>query len=112
MDKKAVVHIHNGVSRFDARYWMLGAGALGRLRGMVWGMKTRVVNLHFYINLVLYIYSQRFFRFFNLFSKKIILMCREVVYNRDTGSVMCKMKKADSLYRKLVINSRKSKLLA
>ena len=24
-------------SKFDARYWMLGAGALGRLRGMVWG---------------------------------------------------------------------------
>ena len=24
-------------SRFDARYWMLGAGALGRLRGMIWG---------------------------------------------------------------------------
>ena len=24
-------------SRFDARYWMLGAGALGRLRGLVWG---------------------------------------------------------------------------
>ena len=24
-------------SRFDARYWMLEAGALGRLRGMVWG---------------------------------------------------------------------------
>ena len=23
-------------SRFDARYWMLGAGAVGRLRGMVW----------------------------------------------------------------------------
>ena len=23
--------------RFDARYWMLGAGALGRPRGMVWG---------------------------------------------------------------------------
>ena len=25
------------LSRFDARYWMLGAGALGRPRGMVWG---------------------------------------------------------------------------
>ena len=25
------------ISRFDARYWMLGAGALGRPRGMVWG---------------------------------------------------------------------------
>ena len=25
------------VFRFDARYWMLGAGALGRPRGMVWG---------------------------------------------------------------------------
>ena len=24
-------------SRFDARYWMLGAGALGWPRGMVWG---------------------------------------------------------------------------
>ena len=24
-------------SRFNARYWMLGAGALGRPRGMVWG---------------------------------------------------------------------------
>ena len=24
-------------SRFDARYWMLGAGALGRTGGMVWG---------------------------------------------------------------------------
>ena len=26
-------------SRFDARYWMLGAGALERPRGMVWGGK-------------------------------------------------------------------------
>ena len=25
------------VARFDARYWMLGAGALGRPRGRVWG---------------------------------------------------------------------------
>ena len=24
-------------SRFDAQYWMLGAGALGRPRGRVWG---------------------------------------------------------------------------
>ena len=24
-------------SRFDAQYWVLGAGALGRPRGMVWG---------------------------------------------------------------------------
>ena len=24
-------------SRFDAQYWMFGAGALGRPRGMVWG---------------------------------------------------------------------------
>ena len=24
-------------SRFDAQYWMLGDGALGRPRGMVWG---------------------------------------------------------------------------
>ena len=24
-------------SRFDARYWMLAAGAMGRPRGMIWG---------------------------------------------------------------------------
>ena len=27
-------------SRFDARYWMLGAGVLGRPRGMVWGGRS------------------------------------------------------------------------
>jgi len=27
--------------RFDARYWMLGAGALGRPRGMVWGGRCK-----------------------------------------------------------------------
>ena len=26
-------------SRFDARYWMLGVGALGRPRGRVWGWR-------------------------------------------------------------------------
>ena len=26
-------------SKFDARYWMLGAGALGRPRGRVWGRR-------------------------------------------------------------------------
>ena len=31
-------------SRFDARYWMLGAGALGRPRGMVWGGKRKEVS--------------------------------------------------------------------
>ena len=46
-------------SRFDARYWMLGAGALGRPRGMVWGGRreegsgwgTHVClwRIHFYI---------------------------------------------------------------
>ena len=29
-------------SRFDALYWMLGAGALGRTRGMVWGGRWEV----------------------------------------------------------------------
>ena len=29
-------------SRFNARYWMLGAGALGRPRGMVWGGRWEV----------------------------------------------------------------------
>ena len=27
-------------SRFNTQYWMLGAGALGRPRGMVWGGRT------------------------------------------------------------------------
>ena len=32
-----IIYETSGQSRFDARYWMLGAGALGRPRGMLWG---------------------------------------------------------------------------
>ena len=32
-----IVYEMSRQSRFNARYWMLGAGALGRPRGMVWG---------------------------------------------------------------------------
>ena len=32
-----IIHEMSHPSRFDARYWRLGAGALGRPRGMVWG---------------------------------------------------------------------------
>ena len=35
-------------SRFDARYWMLGAGALGRPRGMVWGGRRVQDGEHVY----------------------------------------------------------------
>jgi len=44
-------------SRFDAQYWMLGAGALGRPRGMVqggkrekgsgWGTRVYLRQIHF-----------------------------------------------------------------
>ena len=32
-----IIYEMNHQSRFDARYWMLGAGTLGLHRGMVWG---------------------------------------------------------------------------
>ena len=32
-----IIYETNRQSRFNAWYWMLGAGALGRPRGMVWG---------------------------------------------------------------------------
>ena len=32
-----IIYERSCQSRFDARYWMLGAGALGRPRGMEWG---------------------------------------------------------------------------
>jgi len=35
-------------SRFDARYWMLGAGALGRPRGRVWGGRRVQDEEHMY----------------------------------------------------------------
>ena len=46
-------------STFDARYWMLGAGALGRTRGMVWrgrreggsGWGTRVCLWQIYFDI-------------------------------------------------------------
>ena len=31
-----IIYEMSCLSRFDARHWMLGAGALGRPRGMVW----------------------------------------------------------------------------
>ena len=35
-------------SRFDARYWVLGAGALRRPRGMVWGGRRVQDREHMY----------------------------------------------------------------
>ena len=35
-------------SRFDAQYWMLGAGALERLREMVWGGRRVQDGEHVY----------------------------------------------------------------
>ena len=35
--KNTLMYETSRQSRFDARYWMLGAGALGRPRGRVWG---------------------------------------------------------------------------
>ena len=32
-----IIHEMSHQSRFDEWFWMLGAGALGQLRGMVWG---------------------------------------------------------------------------
>ena len=32
-----IIYETNRQSRFDARYWMLGASTLGRPRGMAWG---------------------------------------------------------------------------
>ena len=42
MDRGAWRAIVSCQSRFDAQYWMLGAGALGRPRGMVSGGGTRI----------------------------------------------------------------------
>ena len=35
--KTDIIYRTSRQSRFNARYWMLGAGALGQPRGMVWG---------------------------------------------------------------------------
>ena len=35
-------------SRFDARYWMLGAGARGQPRGMLWGGRRVQDGEHMY----------------------------------------------------------------
>ena len=34
-----IIYEMNRQSKFDAGYWLLGAGALGRPRGMIWGGK-------------------------------------------------------------------------
>ena len=47
--KHVKYHVRNECqSRFDARYWMLGASALGRPRGMVWGGRRVQDGEHMY----------------------------------------------------------------
>ena len=51
-----IIYETNHQSRFDAQYWMLGAGALGRPRGMVqggnreegsgWGTRVYLWQIH------------------------------------------------------------------
>ena len=43
-----VIYEMSRQSRFDARYWMLGAGALGRPRGMVRGGRRVQDGEHVY----------------------------------------------------------------
>ena len=43
-----IVYEMSHQSRFDARYWMLGAGALGRPRGMVRGGRRVQDGEHMY----------------------------------------------------------------
>ena len=43
-----VEFLKSQVSRFNARYWMLGAGALGQPRGMEWGGRTVQDGEHMY----------------------------------------------------------------
>jgi len=43
-----IIYEMNRQSRFDARYWMLGAGALGQPRGMVRGERRVQDGEHMY----------------------------------------------------------------
>ena len=43
-----IIYETSSQSRFDARYWMLGAGVLGRPRGMVWGGRRVQDGEHMY----------------------------------------------------------------
>ena len=48
-------------SRFDARYWMLGAGALRRPKGMVWGGRREEASgwgTHVYLWLFILIFRK------------------------------------------------------
>ena len=45
---KIVTYETSCQSRFDARYWMLGSGALGRPRGIVWGRRRVQDGEHMY----------------------------------------------------------------
>ena len=47
-ESQAEIKIAGSQSRFDARYWMLGASALGRPRGMVWGGRRVQDGEHMY----------------------------------------------------------------
>ena len=63
-------------SRFDARYWMLGASALGRPRGMVWGGRREEGSgwgAHVYLWQIHFDIWQNQYNIVKLKKKKILL---------------------------------------
>ena len=93
-------------SRFDARNWMLGAGALGRPRGMVWGGRreegsgwgTHVYLWQIYFNIWQNQYNIVKFKNKIKLKKILITVCTEgtyltkvkAIYDKSTHNKMVK----------------------
>ena len=87
-----IVYETSGQSRFDARYWMLGAGALGQPRGRVWegrreegsGWGPRVYLWWIHFNVWQNYYSVSGLKI-KLKKKKIKLKCQKKKKNNFNG---------------------------
>ena len=75
-------------SRFEARYWMLGAGALGRPRGMEWGGRREEGSgwgTHVYLWWIHFDIWQNQYNIVKFKKKKRVTVFPKQKYGKDQG---------------------------
>ena len=82
-----IIYETSGQSRFDAWYWMLGAGALGRPKGMIWGGRREEGSgwgTHVYLWQIHFDIWQNQYNIVKLNKKKKWFKYKENVLNSDS----------------------------
>ena len=102
----SIIYEMSHQSRFNARYWILGAGALGRPRGIAWGRKREEGSgrgTHVYLWRIHFDIWQNQYNIVKLKNKrkekKIKIKCTKVYCKDGNNNPVCKIAKETLMYR-------------